>query len=130
MDQALASGPWLVDGQYSLADVSITPTMVRMEDLGLSDMWTDLPRVKEWYARIQARPILVSRISRGRAAWDRPAERFAPRSVLTKYDDFGYPRDRQMIKKQQVVASARDRHATLVTDDITTISRTQTSELA
>jgi glutathione S-transferase len=56
MDQALASGPWLVDGHYSLADVSITPTMVRMEDLGLSYMWTDLPRVKEWYERIQARP--------------------------------------------------------------------------
>jgi glutathione S-transferase len=56
MDQALASGPWLVDGHYSLADVSITPTIARMEDLGLSDMWTDLPRVKDWYARIQARP--------------------------------------------------------------------------
>jgi len=56
MDAALASGPWLVDGHYSLADVSITPTIVRMEDLGLSHMWAGLPRVKQWYGRIQARP--------------------------------------------------------------------------
>ncbi len=56
MDAALASGPWLVDGHYSLADASITPTIVRMDDLDLSHMWAELPRVKEWYARIQARP--------------------------------------------------------------------------
>jgi hypothetical protein len=42
---------------YSLADVSLTPTIVRMEDLGRVAMWHDLPRVADWYARIQARRI-------------------------------------------------------------------------
>jgi glutathione S-transferase len=27
-----------------------------MEDLGLAELWRDLPRVADWYARIQARP--------------------------------------------------------------------------
>lgn len=56
MERSLADGAWLVDDHYSLADVSITPTIVRMEDLGLSAMWANLPRVTDWYARIQARP--------------------------------------------------------------------------
>ena len=56
MEQSLAGGAWLVDDRYSLADVSITPMIVRMEDLGLSSMWVGLPPVKDWYARIQARP--------------------------------------------------------------------------
>lgn len=56
MEQALASGPWLVGDDYTLADVSITATIVRMEDLGLSHMWQDRPRVTGWYDRIRARP--------------------------------------------------------------------------
>jgi glutathione S-transferase len=56
MERSLADGAWLVDDQYSLADVSITPTIVRMEDLGLSSMWDSFPRVKDWYSRVQARP--------------------------------------------------------------------------
>jgi glutathione S-transferase len=57
MEQALTEqGPWLIGEPYTLADVSITPTIVRMEDLMLSHMWSNLPRVSEWYARIQARP--------------------------------------------------------------------------
>jgi glutathione S-transferase len=56
MEKALAEGPWLVGDQYTLADVSITPTIVRMEDLGLGDMWSDLPGVTDWYRRIRARP--------------------------------------------------------------------------
>ncbi|WP_315831744.1 glutathione S-transferase family protein [Bradyrhizobium prioriisuperbiae] len=56
MEQALTDGPWLIGDHYTLADVSLTPTIVRMEDLGLSTMWSELPRVRDWYARIQARP--------------------------------------------------------------------------
>lgn len=56
MEDALQSGPWLIGEQYTLADVSITPTIVRMEDLGLSMMWRNLPGVTGWYERIQARP--------------------------------------------------------------------------
>ncbi len=56
MEQALANGPWLIGDQYTLADVSITPTLVRMEDIGLSHMWKNSPLVTEWYARIKDRP--------------------------------------------------------------------------
>jgi glutathione S-transferase len=56
MQAALGKTEWLADDQYTLADISIVPTIVRMEDLGLSHLWADLPRVKEWYARVQQRP--------------------------------------------------------------------------
>jgi glutathione S-transferase len=56
MELSLQDGDWLVGNQYTLADVSITPTIVRMEDLELTYMWDELPRVKDWYARIRARP--------------------------------------------------------------------------
>lgn len=56
MEAALAHGPWLNGADYSLADVSVTPTLVRMEDLGLDRLWAELPGVTDWYRRIQARP--------------------------------------------------------------------------
>jgi glutathione S-transferase len=56
MEASLQRGAWLNGDEYSLADVSVTPTIVRMEDLGRDAMWRDLPRVADWYARIQARP--------------------------------------------------------------------------
>lgn len=60
MEVALAEGPWLKARDYSLADVSITPTVVRMEDLGLAHHWDDKKRVAEWYERIQARPAFAA----------------------------------------------------------------------
>jgi glutathione S-transferase len=60
MEKSLADGPWLNGADYSLADVSITPTVVRMADLGLAHHWDDKPRVAEWYERIQARPAFAA----------------------------------------------------------------------
>ena len=56
MEKSLKTGPWLVGDMLTLADISLVPTVVRMEDLGLSDQWADLPGVTDWYARIKARP--------------------------------------------------------------------------
>ncbi|MEO7855273.1 MAG: glutathione S-transferase family protein [Rubrivivax sp.] len=56
MEASLADGPWLVGEQFTLADVSIMPTVVRMEDLGLAPLWADKPRVADWYRRLKARP--------------------------------------------------------------------------
>ncbi|MSQ73348.1 MAG: glutathione S-transferase family protein [Betaproteobacteria bacterium] len=56
MQRALEDGPWLLGEQLTLADISLVPTVVRMEDIGLDPMWRDLPRVTDWYRRIQARP--------------------------------------------------------------------------
>ena len=41
---------------YSIADVLLVPTVVRMEDIGLAYLWDDVPRMAEWFERIQARP--------------------------------------------------------------------------
>lgn len=56
MDQALAQTRWLANDMFTLADISIMPSIVRMEDLGLAHLWADLPRVSEWYGRLQQRP--------------------------------------------------------------------------
>jgi glutathione S-transferase len=56
MEHSLADGPWLIGDQYTLADVSITSTIARMEDINLSHMWRNLPRVADWYARIKSKP--------------------------------------------------------------------------
>ena len=56
MEDALAEGSWLVDDHFSLADICMAPVVQRMEDLGMSDMWTARrPRVSAWYDRIRAR---------------------------------------------------------------------------
>ena len=56
MDRALASGQWMIGAQFTLADIALVPTLVRMSDIGLADAWADKPRVADWLARIQARP--------------------------------------------------------------------------
>jgi glutathione S-transferase len=58
MDAAIAKeGPWLMGEQFTLADVLVMPTIDRMKDLGLSQIWENkYHHVSEWYQRIQARP--------------------------------------------------------------------------
>jgi len=57
MDEALAHGPWLMGAQYTLADIVVTPSIDRMNDLGFASIWDGkYPRVAAWYARMQARP--------------------------------------------------------------------------
>ena len=60
MEAALADGPWVCGEMFTLADISLSPTIVRMEDLSLAHMWADLPRVGDWYARIQQRPGFIA----------------------------------------------------------------------
>ena len=52
---AKSGGPWLMGKDITLADVSVMPALVRMDDLGLAD-WQDLPRVVAWYDAIRAHP--------------------------------------------------------------------------
>lgn len=56
MNRSLAESLWLANDMFTLADISIMPSIVRMEDLGLAHLWADLPRVKDWYQRLQQRP--------------------------------------------------------------------------
>lgn len=56
MEAALAEGPWLLGQMFSIVDISVLPSVVRMEDLGLTHFYTARPKVAAWYARCQARP--------------------------------------------------------------------------
>lgn len=56
MEQALADGRTFLLGEFSIADIVLIPTIVRMEDIKLDAMWTDRPLVAAWYAAVQARP--------------------------------------------------------------------------
>jgi glutathione S-transferase len=51
-----SGGPWLLGRDITLADVAVMPALVRMDDLGMSDQWQDLPRVKQWFDKIRAHP--------------------------------------------------------------------------
>ncbi|MEM9741641.1 MAG: glutathione S-transferase family protein [Pseudomonadota bacterium] len=56
INAAIEDSDWIVANQYSLVEIGLTPTIVRMEDLNMTHMWDDLPHVQPWYDRIQARP--------------------------------------------------------------------------
>ena len=51
-----SGGPWLLGEKLTLADYCIAPTMDRMNDLGLDDVWRDLPKVCRWYDTIKSQP--------------------------------------------------------------------------
>lgn len=55
MENALSHTRWLVGDEPTLADFSILPIIVRMEDLGLYDMWASRPAVSRWFDGMKAR---------------------------------------------------------------------------
>ena len=58
MESALANGPWLSGGVFSLADISIVPYIERMDSVGMSAMWKTgkRPNIERWLADIRGRP--------------------------------------------------------------------------
>lgn len=56
MESSLRSGPWLCGEQLTLADISIVPTIVRLETLGYAHMWHNLPHVARWFDAVKRRP--------------------------------------------------------------------------
>lgn len=55
MDDALSEHDWLCGNAFSLADICVIPTIDRMQDLGMGDLWDNAPNVKRWWAAVQAR---------------------------------------------------------------------------
>jgi glutathione S-transferase len=56
MEAALAGSDWLAGDGYSLADVALTPYVLRIETMGLEDvLFAARGRVADWLARIKAR---------------------------------------------------------------------------
>jgi glutathione S-transferase len=58
MEKALADGPWLAGDMFTLADIAIVPFVERIIDLRPEtlDEVGGAPRLRDWYARMQARP--------------------------------------------------------------------------
>jgi len=56
VSNALEEGPWLIGEQFSIADILLIPTVIRMVDLKLDHVWDDLPNVQNWLDRVMARP--------------------------------------------------------------------------
>lgn len=49
-------GPWVLGDLFSIVDITLTPSIQRMADLGYAHLWADLPRMVQWFADIKARP--------------------------------------------------------------------------
>ena len=56
LEAALADGPWLAGAALSLADIALAPMMDRLEFLAMAGLWDGRPRVRDWVARLKARP--------------------------------------------------------------------------
>ncbi len=56
MQAALEAHVWLAGEHYSLADVAMTPYIVRLDHLSMSAMIERCPKVRQWLAAVQARP--------------------------------------------------------------------------
>lgn len=51
-----SGGPWLMGELFTLADIAVMPVVVRLEDINLSEMWSDKPTVARWLEAIKAEP--------------------------------------------------------------------------
>lgn len=71
MEAALTSTRWMAHDMFTLADIAMMPSIVRLEDLGLASLWDERPQVADWYQRLQAKPAFArtygpgSRVGRG-----------------------------------------------------------------
>lgn len=56
VDAACARTAWIAGEAYSLADILLLPTIVRMQDMGYAAMWSEMPSFARWYAAATQRP--------------------------------------------------------------------------
>lgn len=54
MEHALAKTTWIANDRLTLADIAMMPSIVRLEDLGMSALWSEHPGVSDWYERLQS----------------------------------------------------------------------------
>ncbi len=55
MERALENSPWLIGAQFTLADIVVTPSFDRLDDLGLASLWAGKPGVANWFTRLKSR---------------------------------------------------------------------------
>jgi len=66
VERQLADGrAYLLGGDFSIADIALVPSAIRMLDLELHELWCDLPRFRAWLDTVQARPSFAVAYSPG-----------------------------------------------------------------
>jgi glutathione S-transferase len=70
IEDAVKDRPYLAGEAYSLADVGVTPYILRLELLRLSGMWDRRPGVTAWWERVRRRPSTEEAIFRRMTAAD------------------------------------------------------------
>jgi glutathione S-transferase len=75
-EAALANGPWLVGGQYTLADINMLPFITQFGAYRpeLLDGKSH-PRTKEWHTRCMARPAVIKTYTPSDEAPERPPQK-------------------------------------------------------
>jgi glutathione S-transferase len=53
---AESGGPFFLGETISLADISLMPVIVRMDDINLHGLWADRPAIAAWFDAIRAHP--------------------------------------------------------------------------
>ena len=55
MDEWISAsrGPWLMGRGLTLADISVMPCLIRLEDLNLEHLWKNKPAIARWVAMIK-----------------------------------------------------------------------------
>lgn len=56
MDAALADAPWLAGDSFSLADIALTPYVIRLEHLAMTMMFDGRRHLASWVDRVKERP--------------------------------------------------------------------------
>lgn len=58
MEHALHGSEWLVENQFSMADIAMTPYVNRLAALSMELLWKNgrLPCVEAWFDRVRSRP--------------------------------------------------------------------------
>lgn len=60
MEHTLSDGREFLLGDYSLADICVLPTYLRMNDIGLQSLWEDAPAVARWFETVIKREAVVT----------------------------------------------------------------------
>lgn len=49
-----SGGPWFLGEDFTITDIAMMPVIIRLDDLGLGDMWDDKPEISRWLEAMQA----------------------------------------------------------------------------
>jgi glutathione S-transferase len=74
VETALSDGrAFILGADLTIADITLMPSVVRLDDIGMASLWDNRPGVGQWFARIQAHPAYAATYSPGSRPGDAAA---------------------------------------------------------